>query len=145
MKQTPASHKVNETARASLARLLLFEISDPRLEMVTVTSVEVSRDRAVADVYIAADPSRYDDVQSGLKSAKGRLRTLLGHELGWRVTPELRFRIDMGVDHAQSITAALKSQAIAHPEGFEAGEAGEAGEAYAAVEAGDAGAEREGR
>ncbi|MDR2492240.1 MAG: 30S ribosome-binding factor RbfA [Coriobacteriales bacterium] len=108
MRQTSASHKLNETARAAFASLLLTEVSDPRLAMLTVTSVEVSRDRSVADIYIAADPSRYDEALAGLGSAKGRLRSLLGRELGWRVTPELRFFIDEGVDHAFAISEALK-------------------------------------
>ncbi|MDR2109070.1 MAG: 30S ribosome-binding factor RbfA [Coriobacteriales bacterium] len=107
MRQTAQSRKVNEAARAALAKLLLTEISDPRLTLVTITEVEVSKDRGVANVYVSTDAGRYDEVSAGLASAKGRLRSLLGAELGWRVTPELRFYIDEGVDHAQTIAAVL--------------------------------------
>jgi phosphoesterase RecJ-like protein len=108
MKQTPASRKVNETARAVLASLLLTEFSDPRLELITITEVLVSKDRGVAEVFVSSSEDTYRQTQEGLESAKGRLRSLLGHELGWRVTPELRFIIDVGIDHAAQITEALK-------------------------------------
>lgn len=107
-RQSATARKVNETARAVLADLLLTEFSDPRLELITVTSVRVSKDRSVATVLVSSSPEQYADTLAGLESAKGRLRSLLGKELGWRVTPELRFVIDSGVDHAQEIDAFFK-------------------------------------
>ena len=46
MKQSSSSRKVNEQAREALANILLFEVSDPRLHMVTITGCEVSFDRS---------------------------------------------------------------------------------------------------
>lgn len=109
-KQTASSRKVNEAARSVLASLLLTEFSDPRLELITVTSVRVSKDRSVATVLVSSSPEHYEDTLAGLESAKGRLRSLLGKELSWRVTPELRFVIDTGVDHAQEIEALFKDE-----------------------------------
>jgi len=109
MKKMLTSRKLNEAARTALGQLLFMEIADPRLDLVTVSAVDVSRDRSVAEVFIATDPARYKEVSEGLESAKGRLRSLLGQELGWRITPELRFRIDTGLDHAMAITEALKN------------------------------------
>lgn len=109
MSQSPAAKKVNERARTALAQLFFTEMSDPRLSMLTVTQVLVSRDRSVADVYISTDPTRYSETLEGLESAKGRLRSLLGSELGWKHTPELRFQIDSGLDHAIAISEALKN------------------------------------
>jgi len=88
--------------------LLLSEFSDPRLELITVTDVRVTKDRSIATVLVSSSPEQYDDTLAGLESAKGRLRSLLGKELGWRVTPELRFVIDIGVDHAQEIDSYFK-------------------------------------
>ena len=110
MKQTPASRKANENLRSRIASVILFHISDPRLEMITVTACEVSKDRSVADVYISADKDRYDEVMDGLSAAKGRIRSLVGKELGWRVTPELRFYIDTTVDTAAHIAEVLESE-----------------------------------
>ncbi|MDR2035956.1 MAG: 30S ribosome-binding factor RbfA [Coriobacteriales bacterium] len=109
-KQSATTRKVNESARAALADLLLTEFSDPRLVLITVTDVRVSKDRSIATVLVSSSPDQYDDTLAGLESAKGRLRSLLGKELGWRVTPELRFVIDIGIDHAQEIDAFLKGK-----------------------------------
>ena len=109
-KQSASSRKVNEAARAVLASLLLTEFSDPRLMLITVTDVRVSKDRSVATVLVSSSPENYDDTLKGLESAKGRLRSLLGKELGWRVTPDLRFVIDIGVDHAQEIDALFRGE-----------------------------------
>jgi ribosome-binding factor A len=107
MKQTPQSRKVNEAARSALADILLMQVSDPRLALVSVTSVEVSKDRSLANVYVSAEKSHYADVEAGLASAKGRIRSLLGQQLGWRVTPELRFFLDTSIDEAERISEAL--------------------------------------
>jgi ribosome-binding factor A len=107
MKQTPATRRLNEQAREVVASLLVSEVSDPRLELVTVTGAEVSPDRSVLLVFVSTDPDRYDEVLEGLESAKGRIRSLLGRALGWRVTPELRFYIDKSVDSGMRIEEAL--------------------------------------
>lgn len=110
MKQTQASRRINEELREKIASILLFDISDPRLELVTVTDVEVSKDREVAKVYVSAEASRYDEVMEGLEAAKGRIRSLLAKRLEWRVTPELRFFIDPSVDNAERIASLLNDE-----------------------------------
>ncbi len=108
MKQTPNSRRLNEQAREVVASILIDEISDPRLGLITVTGAEVSPDRSVMIVYISTDPGRYDEVLEGLESAKGRIRSLVGRAITWRVTPEIRFFIDQSVDSGERITQALK-------------------------------------
>ena len=87
MKQTPNTRRLGEQAREVVASLLVTEVSDPRVRLVTVTGAEVSPDRSVLLVFVSTDPARYDAVLAGLESAKGRPRSLVGHALGWRVTP----------------------------------------------------------
>ena len=108
MKQTPNTRKLGEQAREVIASLLVTEVADPRLRLVTVTGAEVSPDRSVLLVFVTTDPERYDEVLAGLESAKGRLRSLVGHALGWRVTPELKFYIDTSVDSGMAIDRALR-------------------------------------
>lgn len=107
MKQTPTSRKSNQTVRDKVALILMNEISDPRLDMVTVTEAKVSKDRSVCNVYISCEASRYEEVSQGLESAKGRIRSILGKSLGWRVSPEIRFMIDETIDEAERIEKAL--------------------------------------
>ena len=109
MKQNRNSRRVNEQAREKLANILLFEISDPDLALVTVTGVEVSVDKSFMRAYVSCDASRYDEVSAALERAKGRIRSLLGHALGWRVTPELAFQIDTTTDEAERISRALEN------------------------------------
>ncbi len=108
MKQNQYSRRVNELAREKLASILLFEISDPDLALVTLTGVEVSVDKSFLRAFVSCDAARYDEVTAALARAKGRIRTLLGRSLRWRVTPELDFRIDTTTDEAERITRALE-------------------------------------
>ena len=108
MKQNQFSRRTNEIARERLSWILLFEISDPDLQLVTVTSCEVSVDKSFMRAYVSCEPDRYDQVLAALKRAKGRIRSLLGHALNWRVTPELDFKIDTTTDEAERIAQALE-------------------------------------
>ena len=71
MKQNSSSRRVNEQARQVIAEILMFEVSDPRLDLVTVTGCEVSFDRSVCNVHYTAAPGSYDEVQDALSSAAG--------------------------------------------------------------------------
>jgi ribosome-binding factor A len=110
MRQTARTRKLSEIVRESVASIVLDEISDPRLELVTVTGAEVASDMSIANIFVTAhgDQERYDEVLEGLESAKGRIRSLLGRSLHTRQTPELRFYIDKSVDSGMRIGEALK-------------------------------------
>ena len=109
MKQNNATRRLGEQLREKLGYILLFEVSDPRLDLVTLTGVEVSIDRSFARVFVSCDGDRYDEVLEALGSAKGRIRSLLARSLDWRVTPELDFRIDRSTDEAERIARALEN------------------------------------
>lgn len=107
MSRESYGRKNDERVRETVARILAKEISDPRLSLITVTGVKTSPDKSVASIYVSADPGRYEEVLAGLNSASGRIRTLLGKALSWRVTPELRFFIDESIDQGEKISKAL--------------------------------------
>ena len=108
MKQNNATRRLGEQLREKIGTILLFEISDPRLDLITLTGVEVSIDRSFARVFIACDEGRYEEVMEALDAARGRIRSLLARSLDWRVTPELDFRIDRSTDEAERIARALE-------------------------------------
>lgn len=108
MKQNSSNRRVNEQARQVIAEILMFEVSDPRLRMITVTGCEVSFDRGYCNVYITGAPGSYDDALKALESASGRIRSLMGSKLTWRTAPELRFFVDGSVDEAERIARALE-------------------------------------
>lgn len=107
MSRESFGRKIDEQVREAVAYILATEVSDPRIALITVTGAKVSPDRSVASVYVTAERERYDEVLAGLDSAKGRVRSILGRNLGWRVTPELRFFLDESVDAGERIAEAL--------------------------------------
>lgn len=87
MKQSASNRKVNEQAREVIASILLFDVSDPRLHLVTITGCEVSYDRSVCNVYYTTDPERYAGAQAAFEAAAGHIRSLMAKKLSWRVAP----------------------------------------------------------
>lgn len=108
MKQNHNSRRINAQAREKLAQILLFDIADPDLFLVTLTGVEVSIDKSVLHAYVSCEADRYESVAAALDRARGRVRSLLGRSLGWRVTPEIIWHIDTTVDDAERIERALQ-------------------------------------
>ncbi|MFR5090636.1 MAG: ribosome-binding factor A [Adlercreutzia equolifaciens] len=71
MKQSASNRKVNEQAREVIASILLFDVSDPRLHLVTITGCEVSYDRSVCNVYYTTDPERYAGAEAAFEGRRG--------------------------------------------------------------------------
>ncbi|MEN7342555.1 MAG: 30S ribosome-binding factor RbfA [Pseudomonadota bacterium] len=92
-----------------LNELLRFETKDPRLDGVTVSGVDLSRDLSVARVFVAtltpdADPA---PVMAALEKAAGFLRGRLGREIKVRHVPELRFAHDDSVARGFHLSALI--------------------------------------
>jgi ribosome-binding factor A len=98
----------NEVLR-TLNELLHFETKDPRLKLVSLTSLDLSRDLSVARVYFSMlDPNGDPEpVQEGLDRASGFLRSRLGREVKIRHVPELRFAHDNSAAEAQRISSLI--------------------------------------
>jgi ribosome-binding factor A len=70
--------------------------SDPRLYLVTVTSVQVSPDLRHAKVYwvVSGDEARKREVKQALEECRNVLRTCVAKSLKLRIVPELRYFYD---------------------------------------------------
>ena len=93
----------------TLNELVRFETKDPRLKLVSLISVDLSRDLSVARVYFSlldpnGDPAK---VKEGLERASGFLRGRLGREIKIRHVPELRFFHDDSAAEAQRISSLI--------------------------------------
>ena len=90
----------------TLNELLRFETKDPRLKMVSLTAVDLSRDLSVARIHFSLlDPNGDPEpVKDGLERASGFLRGRLGREIKIRHVPELRFFHDDSAAEAQRIS-----------------------------------------
>ena len=58
MKQNANSRRSGEIAREKLASILLFEVADPDLDLVTLTGCEVSVDRSFVRAYVTCESER---------------------------------------------------------------------------------------
>ena len=111
----PRTARVNEVILEVLADEL-ERMSDPRLELVTLTGVDVTRDLAYAKVYYstmaasaAADSDSVDDdVDQALRAAAAHLRGLVGRQLRIRQVPRLTFVPDPGILAGQRIEEILR-------------------------------------
>ena len=66
MKQNNVTRRLAEQLREKLGYILLFEIADPRLDLVTITGVEVSQDRSYARIFVSCEGARYEEVLGAL-------------------------------------------------------------------------------
>jgi ribosome-binding factor A len=103
--------RVASQLQRELAELLRSEVKDPRLGMVTVSDVEVTRDLSLAKVYVSFLGARQTNTES-LKLLAG-LGPLLRHEVArrmrMRVIPELRFIFDDSVERGLHMDAVIDS------------------------------------
>ena len=79
-----------------LASLLIEEVEDPTLRLVTITGVRLNRDFSIAEVLYThiRGRSAEPEITKALFRAKGFLRSRLSKELNLRGIPELRFQWD---------------------------------------------------
>lgn len=90
--------RVADTIKRILATLIQQEVGDPRVGMVNVNEVSVSRDLAIAKVYVTFigkdDEKECEQATAILNKASGFIRTILAKELILRITPKLQFYFD---------------------------------------------------
>lgn len=93
--------RVNETIRREISLIVQQELSDPRLELVTISRAQVSRDLQHAKIYFSTlgDESRALHAQGGLDSAKGLIRKMVGQRLRMKFMPDLTFIHDKSVEY----------------------------------------------
>lgn len=128
-KVSPRVQKVADQIQRELAILIQTEINDPRVGMVSVTGVKVSRDLAYADVYVTVmgSPDGVSSMAPGvtleqageldkleiaesvkaLNSASGFLRTLMAKRMSLRISPRLTFHYDESVTRGQYLSSLI--------------------------------------
>jgi ribosome-binding factor A len=101
--------RVGELIQAELATLLTRGLKDPRLEMSTVSYVEVTPDLRHARVYISrlGSEAEQDAMLQGFQRAAGFIRGQLGRRLKLRYIPQLTFELDTGIAYGVRISSML--------------------------------------
>jgi ribosome-binding factor A len=112
-KKSGRPQKLGDLIQREVSDLIRLEVRDPRVGMITITSVDVSPDMTHAKVFFTVlEKDKLPDTLEGLKRSAGFLRAQLAKRVQMYTTPELRFVYDESVERgdrlSRLIDAALK-------------------------------------
>ncbi|MFY8273182.1 30S ribosome-binding factor RbfA [Pseudoalteromonas sp. SSDWG2] len=113
MREFSRTERVAQQIQKEIAVIIQREVKDPRLGMVTVSAVEVSRDLSYAKIFVTVfnqeDESKTKQSMRILNDASGYIRSLLGKRIRARIVPELRFVIDTSLMEGMRISNLVDS------------------------------------
>jgi ribosome-binding factor A len=114
--KSPRSARVGETLREIIAEELV-RIDDERLELVTVTGIEVDEELNRAHVYFdsLAGEEGDADIVDALTSHRVRLQASIANQIRAKKTPILDFRPDVALRSAERIDDILREDRRRHP------------------------------
>jgi ribosome-binding factor A len=112
-KKSGRPQKLGDLIQREVSDLIRLEVRDPRVGMITITSVDVSPDMTHAKIFFTVlEKDKLQDTLEGLKRSAGFLRAQLAKRVQMYTTPELRFVYDESVERgdrlSRLIDAALK-------------------------------------
>ncbi len=112
---------MDSTRQQKVARLIQKELAEIFQQesrnmfggkMISVTTVRVTPDLAMAKSYISIFPSdNYKEILKAIRIANPKIRGLLGRKVGKqiRIIPELEFYVDDSLDYIDNINTLLKN------------------------------------
>jgi ribosome-binding factor A len=105
----PRTARLGELLREVVAEEL-ERIDDPRLELVSITSVEVDADlnRAIVSYDSVAGEAGDAEILEAFAARRVRLQAAVGRQIHARKTPVLQFRPDEVIRHAERIEQILR-------------------------------------
>lgn len=116
-KEYARTQRVADYLQRELAELIQHEVRDPRVGMVSITGVDVSRDLGYARVYLTVlgsdSAEEAQDSIAALNKAAGFLRSQLSRDSSMRSVPQLRFYFDTSVGRGRDMEDLLRRAADA--------------------------------
>lgn len=116
-KEYSRTQRVADYLQRELAALIQHEVRDPRVGMVSITGVNVSRDLGHAKVYFTVLGCDSDEEASestaALNKASGFLRSQLSRDSNMRSVPQLRFYFDSSVGRGRHLEDLIRRAADA--------------------------------
>ena len=116
-KEYSRTQRVADHLQRELAALIQHEVRDPRVGMVSITGVNVSRDLGHAKVYftvLGCDSSEEaSDSTETLNKAAGFLRSELSRDSSMRSVPQLKFYFDSSVGRGRELEDLIQRAAQA--------------------------------
>ena len=105
------AERVSDAVQQELAALIRSEVRDPRVGMVNLTEVQISRDLAYGKVFVNfvgdRDQDQIDEGIAALNGASGYLRKLLASSIQLRIVPKLTFIFDETGRRGQHLSALI--------------------------------------
>ncbi|AVX14400.1 30S ribosome-binding factor RbfA [Stutzerimonas stutzeri] len=112
-KEFSRTQRIGDQMQRELALLIQREIKDPRLGLITITAVDVSRDLSHAKIFITI--MGQDDDQEAIKGnlrilndAAGFLRMQLGKTMKLRTVPQLHFNYDASIRRGVELSSLIE-------------------------------------
>ncbi len=87
--------------------MLVRELKDPRIGMITINSVEVTPDYAHAKVFFSLLTGEVAECEQALNEAAGFLRNNLFKKLQIHTVPTLHFQFDRSTERAADLSALI--------------------------------------
>jgi len=107
-KEYSRADRLGDALQRLLAQAIQTEVRDPRVGMVNVNEVVVSRDLAYAKVYVTFvdrdSEAERKSATAALNNAGGFLRSIVAKQLDMRTTPKLQFLFDETSVRGQSLS-----------------------------------------
>ncbi|MGK7346698.1 MAG: 30S ribosome-binding factor RbfA [Candidatus Nitrospinota bacterium M3_3B_026] len=109
--------RVSEEIMKEVSNIIRDDMKDPRLGMVSITRVELSRDLRHAKVFISVLGSgeERDSSMSVLRNGTGFIRKLIGRRMRLKAPPELIFKADDSIERSARINEILKKVGADEP------------------------------
>lgn len=102
--------RLGDLIQRDLSELIRLELRDPRVGMITITSVDVSPDLSHAKIFFTIfEKDKLEDTLHGLKRSAGFLRSQLARRTRMYTTPELRFEYDESVERGDRLSRLIDS------------------------------------
>ncbi|MGB9613995.1 MAG: 30S ribosome-binding factor RbfA [Fervidobacterium sp.] len=114
MKQEYKLRMLESEIRKVLSEALI-EMKDPKIDpvksLITISRVEVSKDKRYADVYVSVlgDESKRKEIVEYFEEKKGYFRTYIAKNIRMYTAPELSFKEDKGIEATVRIGRLLDS------------------------------------
>ena len=113
------TRRIEEQMQKELASIIQYEVKDPRVDWVTVSGVEVSRDLSHATIFytVLGKDEESTETAEGLAKATGYMRRELGKRVHMRSMPQLHFKFDHSLVNGDRMTTLIDTAIAADTKG----------------------------
>ena len=116
-KEFDRSKRVQALLQRQLADIIRSEVKDPRVEVVTIADVEVSKDLSHARIFVSdLDAESAQRSVEALNNAAGFIRRVLKKRISIRTIPELRFIYDESIERGSRLYSLIEEITAADAE-----------------------------